>query len=569
MFTKVALPLIVLFLSLLIPPQESHAQVTGRVRDANNQPIPQVNIVVQNTNRGTQTNIQGEYTITAYPGDILFFSHLGMQSEEVSVKKNASVINVRMTAASIEIEEVEIKTKAKTAYKSQKELLKEFPANKNLIKTTWGILDKDLSSTFFRIVDGEDLIPVGTDFFFSFEAHIPQLQIIRDDPEYPGVHVYLRGSEPVFDVDGFVTPAPPTYLSAIDIDRIAVLERSAAIMRYGPQGAKGVIVINTKSKTWMDDMGVDRSEEHRQLLDSAMKVTHLELYRPYVPAYLEKLQKVRSEKKALEIVDGQQDFHLSNPYYFLDLYELFSSRWGHNEKSKELAQYIIDNFSENISVLKALAYQHQQYAYYSDALSLYLKILTSQSWYAQALRDVANAYAEAGEFEKAWMYYSQYIDIMDQLPNASFDAYGEDQLITTEMLNILERSKVVFSDRDTIMDGTDNFDQQTRLVFEWNNPEAEFDLQFVSPEGYYDSWSNKTDKEGYSSHQFFIGEENVGTWQVNIDYKGNDSDIPTYLKVSVFRDYGLPSQKVDITVYKLYEMHKKVQLFTCLIGTVQ
>jgi len=573
LFSKSAVLLCLLFLFLTFPVQESHAQVTGRVTDAKQEPIPQVNIFIKDTGLGTQTDAQGEYAIQANPGDILIFSHVGMEAAEIRVKKSSSVYNVSLIAAHIDIEEVEIRAKANTAYKSQKELLKEFPENKKLVKTAWGILDQDLSSSFFRIVDGEDLVNAGTDFFYSFEAHIPQLRVIRNDPDNPGVHVYLRGIEPLFDVDGFVNPAPPTYLSANDIDRIAVLERNAAIARYGPQGAAGVIVVNTRAQTSMDNTGVDRSEDHRLFLDSLIGVTHLEPYSPYVPPYLEKLPYVRSKKKVLAIVADEQNSHLNDPYYFLDIYDYFLSRWGKSEKTKEFSQHITENFSEDLAVLKALAYLQQEHAYYLDALSTYIIILKSQSWYAQPLRDVANAYAEVGDYEKAWMYYTQYIEIMDQLPNAAYDAYGEDLLITTEMLNILGQNKEVLFDSMEILTGMEDDDPQTRLVFEWNNPDAEFDLQFVTPEGYFDTWSNKagTDpvqdpeaENGYSSQQFLLGKENVGRWQVNVDFKGNHSEMPTYLKLAVYRDYGLPSQEVEIQVYKLSENHKKVQLFTLL-----
>ncbi len=326
---------------------------------------------------------------------------------------------------------------------TQKEMLKAYPENKNLVKTSMGILDRDLSSTAFRIIDGNDMTPGGRDFLNSLEGYVPQMKVIRGTE---GTKVYLRNftgspSTALFDVDGFISIATPTYLTASDIDRIAILERNAAMIRYGPQGAAGVIVINTKAQTLLDDMGVDRSVEHKQLLDSAIRVSHLEPYQPYLPPYLRKLQRVRSEKKALVIVDDQQSSHLSNPYYFLELYELFLSRWGNNEKPIELSKYIIENFAEDMSVLKALAYIQQRYSYYLEALSLYLTILQSQSWHAQPYRDVANAYTEIGDIENAWMYYTQYIRLLEQLPNASFDPYGKDQLIAYEMMSILEQNK--------------------------------------------------------------------------------------------------------------------------------
>jgi len=183
---------------------------------------------------------------------------------------------------------------------------------------------------------------------------------------------------------------------------------------------------------------------------------------------------------------------------------------------------------------------------------------------------VANAFVEAGDIKKAWMYYTQYIDIVDQLPNASFDAYGEDMLITTEMMDILDRLKEPFLDNNSIESTLDD-DMRTRLVFEWNNQEAGFELQFVTPEGFYDTWEHKPARDNlqnpeaakrYCSKQFFLGKENLGLWQVNIDYKGNLSKLPTYLKVSIYRNFGLASQHLEVKVYKLSENHEKVQLFT-------
>ena len=157
-------------------------------------------------------------------------------------------------------------------------------------------------------------------------------------------------------------------------------------------------------------------------------------------------------------------------------------------------------------------------------------------------------------------FYAHYISISGQLTHGPFDAHGEDMLITTEMVNIIERSKADFPAYIDLVSDSDNSNERTRLVFEWNNQEAEFDLQFVTPDGYFDTWSNKA-VQGYSSKQFFIENENRGFWQVNIDYKGNRSEMPTFLKVSVYHDYGLPGQDLEINVYTLWENSEKVQLF--------
>jgi len=556
-------------------PQEINAQVTGRVTDSIQQPIPQVNIIIKKTARGTQTDAHGKYIIFAKIGDTLIFSHIGMRPVKVRVERSPSVINVGMQAINIELEEVEIKTKAKSrhGYKTQKELLAEYPTNKNLIKTSWRIIDKELSTSAIRIIDGKDLIPVGPDFLTSLQNHVPHMRVVRGSG---GVGVFLQqlsfmdSPSVIFDVDGFILLSPPTLYSN-EIDRIAILERNAAMSRYGPQGTGGVIVVNTKAQTWMDDMGVIRTYDNRTFIDSLLReVTLLESYRPYYPPYIEELQEAKTQSQTLAIYENQKESYLNNPYYFLEVYDFFSSRWGNNEKSKELFQHIIDCFSNDVPVLKALAYLQQQYGNYESALSIYLKILILQSEKAQSYRDVANAFAEVGDFNKALTFNAQYIKVIGQLTNTPFDAYGDDQLITTEMMNILERNKEVFLDSYDIDSAMYNNNTQTRLVLEWNNQEAEFDLQFVTPDGYYDTWGNNPGKDvsqnseavnGYSSKQIFIDNENKGLWRVNINYKGNRSEMPTYLKVSVYHDYGLPGQQVDIKVYKLSENHEKVQLF--------
>lgn len=547
--------------------QDILGQITGSVRDAKRQPLSYVHIINTGSDRGTQTDSHGKYAIDADSGDTLLFTFVGMQPVEIRVERSPSLINVRMQAGEIELEEVEIKAKYNGVHKNQKELLAEYPVNKNLIKTSLGIIDKDISSTAFRIVDGDDLTPGGRDFLNSLQGHYASMKVVREDLRSPDVKVYLRqytGNDPItalFDVDGFISKSTPTYLSATEIDRIAILEGNAAFIRYGTQGAAGVIVINTRAQTMMDDMGVIRSYDNRTLADSLKRaVTYLEPYRPYEPSYIEELKAVKTRKKAQGMYEIQKESYLNDPYYFLDVYDFFLSRWGNDNKSKELFQDVRKRLPDDGSVLKALAYLQQQYGNYEAALSLYIQILMMQSWEAQALRDVANAFAELGEIKKAWMYYTQYIDIQNQLPNTYFDAQGEDLLITTEMMGILASNDDPFLNNQDIENILDE-DMRTRLVFEWNNPEADFELQFVTPEGYYDTWEHKAVK-GYCSKQFFLGKENIGLWQVNIDYKGKHSEQPTYLKVSVYRNFGLANQHLEVKVYKLSEKQEMGQLFT-------
>ena len=58
-----------------------HAQqektVSGTVTDQNDIPLPGVNILVKGTTSGTQSDFDGNYSITAISGDVLVFSYFG------------------------------------------------------------------------------------------------------------------------------------------------------------------------------------------------------------------------------------------------------------------------------------------------------------------------------------------------------------------------------------------------------------------------------------------------------------------------------------------------------------
>jgi hypothetical protein len=57
------------------------------------------------TNTGTQTDFDGNYSVSADQGDILVFSFIGMETAEYTVK-NIDTIDVTMTTDSAQLDEV-------------------------------------------------------------------------------------------------------------------------------------------------------------------------------------------------------------------------------------------------------------------------------------------------------------------------------------------------------------------------------------------------------------------------------------------------------------------------------
>src|SRR5690606_11589753 len=69
--------------------------ISGNVTDQDGLPLPGVSIVVVGTTNGTQTDFDGNYTITASTGQVLRFSYIGQATIESTIGAQ-NTINVQM-----------------------------------------------------------------------------------------------------------------------------------------------------------------------------------------------------------------------------------------------------------------------------------------------------------------------------------------------------------------------------------------------------------------------------------------------------------------------------------------
>lgn len=59
---------------------QEQLDISGTVTSNDGEPLPGVTIVVEGTQDGTTTNLDGTYTITASPNDVLSFSYIGFEN---------------------------------------------------------------------------------------------------------------------------------------------------------------------------------------------------------------------------------------------------------------------------------------------------------------------------------------------------------------------------------------------------------------------------------------------------------------------------------------------------------
>ncbi|CAN0599135.1 unnamed protein product, partial [Ectocarpus sp. 12 AP-2014] len=226
-------------------------------------------------------------------------------------------------------------------------------------------------------------------------------------------------------------------------------------------------------------------------------------------------------------------------------------------------------FVDNINEMKALAYAYQREGKFEKANELYTSVFVKRPNYSQSYRDMANSYVEVNEVQKAANLYSRYTKLL----NDSFlvaDTIGLHPIITTEFNHFLQhKTDYTISSEDLKEMAAKREGTDTRLLFEWNDDEAEFDLQFVNPENRYfvssTSLINQNEyfgkQENSSSKEFFLESDIQGEWIININYKGNKSGLPTYLKVTAFSGYGTDNEESTIRIYRLSLKNVNQNLF--------
>ncbi len=243
-----------LLLALLM--QFSFAQektIKGIVSNDKGAPVSGANITIKGTNRGTQSDFDGSYSIKAKSGDVLVFSFIGM--DEVTRKVTSeNVIDMKMRiASSQEIQEVVVTGQG--IKKSKKAL---------------GFAVTTLKAEEFASKPS-------TDVARALTGKAPGVNIQQTSGlSGSGTNIIIRGyssitgsNQPLFVVDGipfnsdtntdgnFVTGATNASSRFLDLDpngieSISVLKGLAATTLYGSAGRSGVILVTTKGGATKD-----------------------------------------------------------------------------------------------------------------------------------------------------------------------------------------------------------------------------------------------------------------------------------------------------------------------------
>lgn len=256
LYKKCILLLFISFISISVFAQNT---VTGIVSD-NSGPLPSATVLVKGTTRAAQTNANGQYSLQANATDVLVFSMLGYEAQEVVVGTKTK-IDITLGEGSQQISEVVI--------------------------TALGI-EREKKSLGYSLqeVKGSDLVQANEpNLANALSGKVAGLQVVRGSSGPAGSSkIILRGfnsltgdNQPLIVVDGvpmenftgasnndFWNPSPDMGnglgdINPEDIASMSVLKGASAAALYGSRAGNGVILITTKKGRLSSGLGINYS----------------------------------------------------------------------------------------------------------------------------------------------------------------------------------------------------------------------------------------------------------------------------------------------------------------------
>ena len=220
------------FLTLLLAlvVQVSFAQqktISGTVSDDAGT-LPGVSVLVKGTTNGTETDLDGKYSIKAAQGDVLVFRYLGYGTVEKTVGAS-NTVNVLLKQEANVLDEIVISGVAGATSR------------------------KKLSVTVAK-VGAEDIQEVvATSAASALQGKVSGVAVGNLGQPGQGANIILRGStnfygsqEPLIILDGVFVESGLQDINVDDIESMEVVKGASASSLYGSRAGNGVIVITTK-----------------------------------------------------------------------------------------------------------------------------------------------------------------------------------------------------------------------------------------------------------------------------------------------------------------------------------
>ena len=217
-------------LGILFTAFSTNAQtVSGVVKDNSGEALIGVNVLVKGATTGTTTDFDGKYSLNATSSDVLVFSYIGFESQEVLVG-NQTNIDIVLSEDSKTLDEV--------------------------VVVGYGTRKKSHNTGAIAQVGGKDIAAIQANRVDDALAGKLSGVLIQNQSGEPGADPKIQvraasslsgDSNPLIVVDGFPISGSLATVNPNDIESIEVLKDAASAAIYGSRGANGVILVTTKT----------------------------------------------------------------------------------------------------------------------------------------------------------------------------------------------------------------------------------------------------------------------------------------------------------------------------------
>lgn len=232
---------------------DQQPKISGRVVDQDGNPLPGVSVYVKGSRKGVSTEFDGGFVIEVEPNQLLVFSYIGMESQEITITDQKFVEIVLIPSLS-DLDEVVL-----TGYQR----LTRERATGSMSKLNSDDIDRVVSENVLNALEGsvsglliqnnaqgEPSITIRG--ISSLSGRNDPLVVVDGFPISSGnqnLNLSSSGLNFITDIDNVNDASGSLFgtLNPRDIKSITVLKDAAAASIWGVRSANGVIVIETYS----------------------------------------------------------------------------------------------------------------------------------------------------------------------------------------------------------------------------------------------------------------------------------------------------------------------------------
>jgi TonB-linked SusC/RagA family outer membrane protein len=201
--------------------------VKGRVTDATTgETLTGVSVSVKGTTQGTQTDVNGGYSIAAPSTATLTFTYIGYAAQDVAINSRNN-IDVKLVAQNSELAQVVV-----VGYGTQRKV--------------------DVTGSIATVKGEEISKQASVNPISALQGKVAGVQITNNGGPGSSPQISIRGlgtiygnSNLLYVVDG-VWYDDISFLNPNDIDNVSILKDASSTAIYGLRAANGVILISTK-----------------------------------------------------------------------------------------------------------------------------------------------------------------------------------------------------------------------------------------------------------------------------------------------------------------------------------